>query len=83
MEIEAIRRRAEQDGDESEYYASLKPSRGKKRLELHAQWIDAKCREIDNGIAFLESQEEGIMADIMAEMCRDHKSCRLADERRS
>ena len=46
----------------------------------NAQWIDAKCQEIDDGIAFLESQEKGIMADIMAEMCREHKSSRVADD---
>eukprot|EP00956_Cyclotella_meneghiniana_P026149 scaffold55872_cov78-Cyclotella_meneghiniana.AAC.1 len=87
LEDEA-RLRAEQDGEESAaelHNNTKKPRRrtkveGKKRLELHAQWIDAKCQEIDDGIAFLESQEKGIMADIMAEMCREHKSSRVADD---
>lgn len=87
LEDEA-RLRAEQDGDVSapELHNNKKQPRrrmkveGKKRLELHAQWIDAKCQEIDDGIAFLEAQEVGIMADIMAEMLGEHKSSRLADD---
>ena len=54
---------------------------GKIRLELHSKWIDRQLKETpEDGISYLEGQEEGIMEDIMAEMCRDHKSSHLANE---
>jgi hypothetical protein len=53
---------------------------GKRRLELHSQWIDEKCNEIDKSIAFLERRQRGVMKAIMEEMSRDFKSSHLANE---
>ena len=53
---------------------------GKRRLELHSQWIDEKCIEIDESISFLERQQRGVMKAIIAETSQDYKSSRLANE---
>jgi hypothetical protein len=37
---------------------------GKRRLELHARWIDRQSKEIDEAIEFLESRQKGLMATI-------------------
>lgn len=53
---------------------------GKRRLELHAQWIDEKSDEIEEAVAFLEQRSEGLMRTIKSEMHRDNKTSKIANE---
>jgi hypothetical protein len=53
---------------------------GKRRLELHAEWIDKKLDEMEKSIEFLESRQKGIMKVIRSEMRLNNKSSRLANE---
>jgi hypothetical protein len=53
---------------------------GKKRIELHAQWIDLQCKEMDEAIEFLEARHEGIMKTIKEEMRRSNKSSERAND---
>lgn len=53
---------------------------GKKRLELHAKWIDLKLDEIEDSIAFLEEQNPGVTKLVKSEMSLQNKSSRLANE---
>jgi hypothetical protein len=50
---------------------------GKRRLELHARWIDRQSKEIDEAIEFLESRQKGLMATIKKEMRRDNKTSQI------
>jgi hypothetical protein len=53
---------------------------GKKRLELHAKWIDMRLKEIEDSIAFLEEQKPGMTKLIKSELSLHNKSSRSVRE---
>jgi hypothetical protein len=56
---------------------------GKRRIKLHAEWIDLKCKEMDDTIEFLEAHQEGIKKTIKEEKRLSNKSSKHANEEKA